>query len=114
MNKQLQFYKAEYKDRTVYYYYTESNIFVSRRCYLSAFFILCGISTICFILTKWQMCKTDLQSFWTYYELALNIVWLFLIRFNFKNLQTYSNHVQLLKKVRIEYKDGNISELTNF
>ena len=36
------------------------------------------------------------------------------IRFNFKNLQTYSNHVQLLKKVRIEYKDGNISELTNF
>ena len=113
MNKQLQFYKAEYNDRTIYYYYTESNIFVSRKCYLSAFFILFGIIFICFKVPSWVLYGVE-KNFFNFLDLFLVLLWLFLIRFNFKNLQTYSNHVQLLKKVRIEYKDGNISELTNF
>ena len=114
MNKKLQFYKAEYKDRTVYYYYTEQKVFVSRKCYLNGFFIVFGIATILFILSKWHFCKVDMASLWTYYELILATVWLFLIKLSIKSLQIYASQVQILKKVRIEYKDGNISELTNF
>lgn len=113
MNKELQFYKAEYNDRTVYYYYTEKNIYVSKRCYYYALFILFGVSFIGFKISSWFFYGVEM-NFWNYVDLFLVIVWLFLIKSDFKYLQVYSSWVQLLKKVRIEYKDGNISEITNF
>ena len=113
MNKELQFYKAEYNDRTVWYYYTEQNIYTSKRCYYYAFFIIFGISFIGFKVSSWFFYGAILNLF-GYIDLVLVIMWLFLIKFNYKYLQVYSNHVQLLKKVRIEYKDGNVAELTNF
>ena len=114
MNKELQFYKAEYKDRIVYYYYTEQNVFISKRCYFYALSIIFGISFIGFKLSSWLCYGVVILNLLSYIDLALAIMWLFIIKFDYKYLQIYSNNVQLLKKVRIEYKDGNVSELTNF
>lgn len=113
MNRKLQFYKAEYKDRIVYYYYIEQNVFISKRCYFYALSIIFGISFIGFRLSSW-LCYGVKMNFFNYIDLILVIAWLFIIKFDYKYLQVYSNNVQLLKKVRIEYKDGNVSELTNF
>lgn len=113
MNRKLQFYKAEYDDRTVYYYYTEQNIYTSKRCYWYAISIIFGACFICFKVSSWFFYGAILNLF-GYIDLAFVIIWLFVIKFDYKYLQVYRNNVQVLKKVRIEYKDGNISELTNF
>lgn len=110
----LETFKSEYKDRTMYFTYTEQVIFISRRCYLNALFIILGTMFICGILSKWYCYGTDLSDFWTYYYLALTLVWLFIIKNSVKILDTYCSKVQVLKKVRVEYKDGTISEVTNF
>jgi len=114
MIKNLQYYKQDFEDRTTYYYYIEQKVYVSRKCYVYAFFILFGTLYIGFQNTMWLCFGANLDKFFTYFNLVLVIYWLFYIKHSFKMLSVYCNKVQLLKKVRIEYKDGTTAELSNF
>lgn len=113
MIENLQYYKQEFADKIAYYYYIEQNIYVSKKCYLSAFFILFGICFICFKVSSWLFVGIN-GTLLNYIDLFLVIMWLFLVKFNFGSLKLYANKVQVMKKVKIIYKNGEISELSNF
>lgn len=114
MIRKLKYYKEEKEDHTTYYYYIEKEVYVSRRCYIYAAFILFGIVYICFQNCMWLCYGVNLDTFFTYLYLGLVIYWLFYVRYCFKMLKVFCNRVKLLKKVKIKYKNGIETELSNF
>lgn len=112
--KNLEVYKTVDKDKITYFYYKNQTIYVSKKCYINAFFIVFGVFFICYQCSIWYWFGVDTNSLLEYYNLALVIFWIFWIKRLFKNLEKYGSNVPVLKKVRVEYKDGTISEETNF